>query len=93
MAVTNARKNKHNWEHNMGGEDMAPTDSTPYLGVTITKNLKWNQHMNIITAKANKILGLLCHNLSLTPEKVKTAAYQTPMRPRLEYCSSIWSPH
>ncbi len=40
----------------MGGEDMALTDSTPYCGVTITKNLKWNQHLNIITAKANNIM-------------------------------------
>ncbi len=93
MSVTNARKNKRNWIYNMGGEDMVLTDSTPYLGVTITNNLKWNQHVNIITAKANKMLGLLCHNLSHTPEQVKTAAYQTLVRPRFEYCSSIWSPH
>ncbi len=46
----------------MVGEDMAPTDSTPYLGVTITKNLKWNQQVNIITVKDNKILGLLHWN-------------------------------
>ncbi len=72
---------------------MAPTDSTLYLGVTITKNLKLNQHVNIITAKANKILGLLHHNLSHTPEEVKTAAYQSLVIPRLESCSSIWSPH
>ncbi len=93
MSVTNARKNKRNWIYNMGGEDMALTDSTPYLGVTITNNLKWNQHVNIITARANKMLGLLHHNLSHTPEQVKTAAYQTLVRPRFEYCSSIWSPH
>ncbi len=84
MSVTNARKNKRNWTYNMGGENMAPTDSTPYLGVTITKNLKWNQHVNIITANANKIPSLLCRKLSHTPEQVKTAAYQTLIRPRLE---------
>jgi hypothetical protein len=93
MSVTNARKKKRYWTYNMGGEDMALTDSTPYLGITISKTLKWNQHVDIITAKANKILGLLCRNLKHTPEGVKTAAYQTLVRPRLEYCSSIWSPH
>ncbi len=53
---------------------MDQTDSTPYLGVTIPKNLKWNQHVNIITAKANNILGLLHQNLSHRPEQGKTAA-------------------
>ncbi len=38
------------------------------------------------------MLGLLCRNLSHTHEEVHTAAYQTPVRSRLEYCSSIWSP-
>ncbi len=59
------------------------------LEISITKNFKWN----IITAKANTILGLLYHKLSHTPEQMNTLAYQTLVRPRLEYCSSIWSSH
>jgi hypothetical protein len=93
MSVTNARKNKKEWTSSMGGENMEKVEDTSYLGVQISKNLKWNQHVNTITSKANKILGLLRRNLRHTPEEVKETAYHTLVRPRLEYSSAIWSPH
>jgi hypothetical protein len=33
--------------------------SAKYLGLTITNKLQWDQHINNITAKANKTLGFL----------------------------------
>jgi hypothetical protein len=32
-------------------------DSSKYLGVTINKNLRWDDHINNITARANRTLG------------------------------------
>ena len=34
-----------------------------YLGVTLQSDLKWNKHVENISAKANKTLGLLKRNL------------------------------
>jgi hypothetical protein len=34
-------------------------DSSKYLGVTINKNLRWDDHINNITARANRTLGFL----------------------------------
>ena len=72
---------------------MDSVEDTPYLGVQINRSLKWNHHVDMITAKANKILGLLRRNMRHTPKAVKEVAYQTLVRPRLEYCSAIWDPH
>jgi hypothetical protein len=38
-------------------------DSSKYLGVTINKNLRWDDHINNITARANRTLGFLKGNL------------------------------
>ena len=79
--------------YSMGGQNIEEVEDTPYLGIHLNKSLKWNNHINIITAKANRILGLLRRNMRHTPRAVKETAYNTLVRPRLEYCSAIWSPY
>jgi len=37
--------------------------SAKYLGVTITQNLSWKEHIAKITNKANSTRGFLQHNL------------------------------
>ena len=93
LSVTKKRKHKSQFTYSMGGENMASTSSTTYLGVTINKSLDWSEHIDSITKKANRILGLLRRNLQKAPREVKTAAYKALVRPRLEYCASVWSPH
>ena len=46
-----------------------------------------------ITNKANSILGLLRRNLRIPSQTIKTHAYQSLMRPHLEYASTVWDPH
>ena len=69
------------------------TSSAKYLGVTIAEDLTWNKHINNITKKANQTLGFLRRNIKVHSEELKSTAYKTLVRPQLEYCSSVWSPH
>ena len=46
-----------------------------------------------IVKKARWTLGLLCHTLSLGKQLVKATAYQTLIRPQLEYVTKTWNPH
>ena len=64
------------------------TDSTKYLGITISNDLKWNKHISNITSKANSTLGILRRNLRLSSHTVKTHAYPALVRPHLEYASA-----
>ena len=41
------------------GQVLCITDTTKYLGLTITSDLKWNSHIQKLTFKANSVLGLL----------------------------------
>ena len=63
--------------------------SAQYLGITVTDNLCWNEHINNICKKANSTLGLLRRIFSGCDKKVKDLAYCSLVRLRLEYdCSA-----
>ena len=67
--------------------------SAKYLGITLTNNLSWSEHITKITSKANSTRAFLQRNLSQCQRSVKCACYNTYVRPTLEYASSVWSPH
>ena len=68
------------------------TDSVKYLGLTLTSDLKFNIHINNVTAEANNILGLLRRNIKISSQSDKTQAYQSLVRPHLEYAAKVLSP-
>ena len=86
---------KHKLVHSytLHNQNLSETDSAKYLGLTITSDLQWNQHINNVTNKANSILGLLRRNLRIPSQTIKTHAYQSLVRPHLEYASTVWDPH
>ena len=63
-----------------------------YLGVQISQDLKWNSHINSISSKANQTLGFLKRNLKINSQTIKEKAYKSIVRPKLEYCSTVWDP-
>ena len=69
------------------------TNSHTYLGVEIANDLKWNKHINNIAAKGNRALGFVKRNLRSCTEDIKQLAYQSLVRPSLEYSSAVWDPY
>ena len=64
------------------------------LGVCVNKNLSWNDHICTITAKGNKMLGLLKRTCPLlTNTTVRRTLYLTLVRSQISYASEVWSPH
>ena len=63
------------------------------MGVTISDNLTWSNHIKNITTKGNRTVGFLWRNFRECSSKVKSATYTTMVRPVLEYASSVWDPH
>ena len=68
-------------------------DSAQYLGVDITSDLSFTQHINRTTANASKSLGYLKCNILTKTSAIREAAYKTIVRPQVEYASSVWSPY
>ena len=75
------------------GKTLGKTNNPKYLGVTMTNTMQWNTHINTTAKKANQTLGFIKRNLKCCPKKTKETAYKMLVRPKLEYCSSVWDPY
>jgi len=69
------------------------SDTSRYLGVSITDNLTWSRHTAITTGKVNRVLGFLRRNINDYSTKVKTISYTTMARPTMEHASAAWVPY
>ncbi len=63
------------------------------LGVIVDSDLKMTEHCNIISAKAKTRVGMIFRAFSSTNPALLTKAFITFVRPLLENCTTVWSPH
>ena len=59
----------------------------------ISGSLSWNPHVDRITGNANRTLGFVRRNIKTKMSKVRETAYNTLVRPQLEYALAVWDPH
>ena len=64
-----------------------------YMGVTLSNDLEWSQHIATMTNNANSKLSFLCRNLKGCPEKLKQPAYFSLIRSFMEYGATVWDPY
>ena len=91
MSVTHKRK-PLKFTYKMNDTPLIEVEHHPYLGVEISKDLNWSRHIQKICNKANSMLGLLRRNIHCCPVEVKSIAYKSLVRPRLEYCNTVLGP-
>ena len=80
-------------DYTLHQQTLENVQSAKYLGITITENMDWGQHISDISSKATKTLGFLRRNLAFAPSSTKEVAYKTLVRPKLEFAAPIWSPY
>ena len=89
MQLTSKHTCKIQAFYKLEGTVVENVESIKYLGVTITKDLKWNTHISNVCTKANRTLGFLKQNLFSCPQDVREAAYKGLVRPILEFTSLV----
>lgn len=92
MSLTRKR-NPFQSSYFIKGECISHVNSFKYLGVTISADLRWNEHVLNIKNKAIRKLGYLRRSLRTCPPDIKLLAYKTFLRPLLEYASIVWDPY
>lgn len=92
IRITPKNQKAEETSYMLHGHTLATEDASKYLGVTLTSNLSWNEHVENITAKGNRTLGFVRRNLKDCTPPVKAASYTTLVRPVLEYSSIVWDP-
>ena len=92
MRISHANT-KFKFDYSLGNSILQETEDHTYLGVKLTSDLRWNKQVNKVRASANRSLGFLRRNISSCSRRTKTKAFNTFVRPHLEYCSTIWDPY
>ena len=91
--ISTNRRQIINSSYQLHGHTLEVVGSSKYLGVTISEDLTWRKHIEDTAIKAYKTLAFVRPNLSECTSQVKSVAYTTMVRPRLEYSSTVWGPH
>ena len=75
-----------------GSVNLAESVTEKDLGVLISKDLSFDDHVHIIVKKANQITGLLWRSFEYINEETFLPLYKCMIRSHLEYAAPIWSP-
>jgi hypothetical protein len=92
LTITN-KKNPVKHGYLLHNHTLESVSLAKYLGITLQYDIKWTQHTNNIVANANKSLGFLKRNLKTSNTNIKSQAYLSLVRPKLEHACSVWDPH
>ena len=89
--VIDFKKNPHNFSPIVNGKELLVFSSVKMLGVTISSNLKWNDHIPECIKKANKRLYfiVILKRANVPPNDIVTF-YCTAIRPVLKYCAQVY---
>jgi len=69
-------------------------NSVKYLGITISSDLSWAKHVNVISSKARKLVGLLFWQFYRCAEtNIIRKLYIAIVRAHLDYASQVWDPY
>ena len=80
------------YPYKLHGTELKSAETAKYLGVTIRKDLNWKPHIENVSSKASNTLKFIKRNVQTNNQKLKETAYNTYVRPQLEYCAPVWHP-
>ena len=87
------KRNPSPHQYSISGQLLDKVDQHDYLGVSISSDLRWNKHCHNTIQKPNWTIGLLRRTLTPCSRAVKQKAYESLVRPRLEYAAEAWNPY
>ena len=89
MVFNNSRH--HVFNISINGQKLDPSKSVKFLGVIIDNKLTWQEHINNISSKIARGIGVIGRLRHLLPKRILRTIYLTLVYPHLMYCSTVWS--
>ena len=78
----------------LGGHAITRVSQFTYLGVIVTSDLSWSEHIHVLCTRVKKMLGLLYRTFYLNASTTSLLQlYISLIRPFLEYACQVWNPH
>lgn len=79
--------------YTISGHQIENVDTERDLGVMFSRDMKVISQCNSAYSRANRALGLIRRTIRNKTVDIMLRLYKTLVRPHLEYCASVWSPH
>ncbi|KAM7310023.1 uncharacterized protein ISCGN_006989 [Ixodes scapularis] len=92
MRFSSARK-VQTPHYTLGGLLLPPVQELNILGVSFTPSLDFSCHVAKVVSRSRRVLGFASRFSRRFGRETLKTLYTALVLPRLEYCSSIWSPH
>jgi len=92
--ISMTRRTKHfvNFDYKMNGVVLERTSCIKDLGIDISCELIWDQHINRVVSKCNKKLGMVKRAIGFhAPLKMTKTLFTALIRSDVEYGSPLWS--
>lgn len=85
--------NNPSFNYHMKDEVLFSDSTEKDLGVHITTDLKSSKQCSEAVKKANQVLGMINRHFVVRDKNTIIQLYKSLVRPNLEYCIQVWSPH
>ena len=89
----NRGRNTKTRMYNLCNVVLDTVERAKYLGVTMSCDLSWHDHICNVAKKANTSLHFISRSLKHCPKSTRSTAYCSLTRSTLEYCASVWDPY
>ena len=86
------RKNDHPSEINVkiNNNDIQSVTEFNFLGLYLNSKLNWDTHVNIISKKISRAVGIIKKMQLLFPKRILISLYNTLILPHINYCLLSW---
>ena len=76
-----------------GGDPIPIHDSHTHLGIALSTDLRFHQHVNVICKKVNQTLSPLYPIAQYIPRPILDQIYKIYIRPHFDYCDTVYDGH
>ena len=77
----------------LNGSTLEDVPMFKYLGILITSDLSWSQHIQDMCSKARKLIGLIYRRYyQYADSNTLLRLYTSLVRPHVEYAAPVWDP-
>ena len=66
-------------------------EKTKFVGVIINSKLKWNDHIQTISNKISKNVGIIFRTRNNLNRNTLLMLYHSMIQPYLDYCNIVWA--
>ena len=84
-------RDAYNWlDLKINNKAIKRVNTFNFLGLTLNKQLNWNDHINSVANKISSTVGVLNKLKKFLPTNILKQIYSSLILPRLYYCNLIW---